>query len=84
MSATDKVQSALLASLAAVAGSSALPGEKGLFTLTRGQDRRARTQEIHDRTGWAFAECRRLVDTKSDAEIEAIVREHEAQKARAT
>ena len=84
MSAIDKVPLALLATLAAVGASSALPGEKGLFTLTRGQDRRARVQAIHDRTGWIFAECRRLVDTKSDAEIEAIVREHEAQKARAT
>ena len=60
---------------------SRLPDEKPLFHVTPGQDRRARIQTIHDRTGWVFAECRRLVDTKSDREIEAIVREHEAGKA---
>jgi len=56
----------------------AIPGVADLFTLTPGQSRRARVQSIHDRTGWVFARCREMVDTMTDVQIEAAVRQHEA------
>jgi hypothetical protein len=67
----------LLATLSVIAGGTALPGERPLFSMTAGQDRRARVQSIHDRTGWVFARCREMVDTMTDVQIEAAVRQHE-------
>lgn len=78
---------ATLAVVAPVAAESSEPEkprgrEPDMFTRTSGQDRRARVQAIHDRTGWVYAKCRKLVDTMKDSEIEALVREHEeAQRA---
>lgn len=36
--------------------------------------RRNRIHDLHDRTGWQLSVCRRLVDSKSAEEIEALVR----------
>lgn len=66
---------AMLTTVAALAPLA--PGFAGLFTMTPGESRRARVQRLHDRTGWVFARCRQMVDTMTDSQIEAAVREHE-------
>lgn len=66
-----------LAAIVPVAEESLLPGERSPFRLTAGQDRRTRVEAIRQRTGWVYPRCREVAK-KSDAQIEAIVREHEA------
>lgn len=70
-----------LATIVPLAEGGLLPGERPLFYLPPGQERRARVQAIRDRTGWVYARCREVA-TMTDAQIEALVREHEEQKAR--
>ena len=68
-----------LAAIVPVAEESLLPGERSPFRLTAGQDRRTRVEAIRQRTGWVYPRCREVAK-KSDAQIEAIVREHEAKR----
>lgn len=71
------LQVATLMSMLVVAGGSVEGMPPSPFQMSAGAARRERVQAIRDRTGWAYVKCRELVDTKRDAEIEMLVREHE-------
>lgn len=43
------------------------------FFFGSNNNRRSRIHRLHDRTGWQLSVCRRLVDSKTDQEIEELI-----------
>lgn len=75
---------ATLASLGTIAALAAVPGAGEVLRrelrIGAPMTRRDRIHALHERTGWQLSVCRRHVDTLTDDEIDALVREHRAKE----